>query len=256
MMGLFSSLMSSFLLLAILGFGLVLIVSGNAEVDALYAWKMNLSDPNSVLQSWDATLVNPCTWFNVTCNSDNSVTHIDLGNANLSGQLVPQLGQLSNLQNLEAYGNNLNGTIPDEFGNLTNLVSLELFFNRLSGPIPGTLGKLQKLRELRLNNNNLSGNIPMSLTNVGSLQVLDFSNNHLTGDIPNNGSFSVLTPLSFHNNPGLKPPKYQTSPLPPAPSSSAASSSVLSVSSGSLLLGLCSCLFSLHYLLVLLPYQD
>ncbi|KAI9072423.1 hypothetical protein K1719_045624 [Acacia pycnantha] len=252
---LISSLMSSFLLLAILGFGLVLIVSGNAEGDALNAWKTNLADPNNFLQSWDPTLVNPCTWFNVTCNSNNSVTHIGLENANLSGQLVPQLGQLSNLQTLEAYGNDLSGTIPDEFGNLTNLVKLELFFNRLSGPIPGTLGKLQKLRELRLNNNNLSGNIPMSLTNVASLQVLDVSNNHLTGDIPNNGSFFALTPLSFHNNPGLKPLKYQISPPPPAPSSST-SSSVLSVSSGSSLLGLCSCLFSLHYLLMLLPFQD
>ncbi|KAJ0078296.1 hypothetical protein Patl1_36944 [Pistacia atlantica] len=79
---------------------LVLRVSSNAEGDALNALKTNLADPNNVLQSWDPTLVNPCTWFHVTCNSENSVTRVDLGNANLSGQLVSQLGQLPNLQYL------------------------------------------------------------------------------------------------------------------------------------------------------------
>ncbi|KAI9088059.1 hypothetical protein K1719_030036 [Acacia pycnantha] len=68
--------------------------------DALNALRTSMANPNNVLQSWDPTLVNPYTWFHVTCNSDNSVTRVDIGNANLSGQLVPQLGQLSNLQYL------------------------------------------------------------------------------------------------------------------------------------------------------------
>nr|XP_016511692.1 PREDICTED: uncharacterized protein LOC107828830 [Nicotiana tabacum] len=66
--------------------------------DALNSLKTNLADPISVLQRWDPTLVNPCTWFHVICNLENSVTRVDLGNANLSGQLVPQLGQLQKLQ--------------------------------------------------------------------------------------------------------------------------------------------------------------
>ncbi|XP_028753161.1 BRASSINOSTEROID INSENSITIVE 1-associated receptor kinase 1-like [Neltuma alba] len=220
--------MASFLLLAILAFDLVLNVSANAEGDALYAWKTKLVDPNNVLQSWDATLINPCTWFHVTCNSDNSVTRIDLEDANLSGPLVPQLGQLSNLQYLEVCSNNISGTIPKEIGNLTNLVSLDLFFNRLSGPIPDTLGNLQRLRFLRLNNNNLSGNIPMSLTTIASLQVLDLSSNNLTGDIPINGSFAFFTPMSFRNNPGLKPQKFPPPPpsfqIAPTPSAGGPSS--------------------------------
>ncbi|CAI0439209.1 unnamed protein product [Linum tenue] len=123
-------------------------VSSNAEGDALNALKTNLADPNNVLQSWDPTLVNPCTWFHVTCNSENSVTRVEL------------------------YSNNLSGRIPDELGNLTALVSLDLYLNNLTGPIPVTLGKLEKLRFLRLNNNTLSGTIPVTLTNVMSLQVL------------------------------------------------------------------------------------
>ncbi|KAK8622425.1 hypothetical protein V6N13_117342 [Hibiscus sabdariffa] len=85
-----------FLLIVVVGVA----VDCNSEGDALNAWKSQLVDPNNVLQSWDPTLVNPCTWFHVTCNSENSVTRLDLGNANLSGTLVPQLGQLANLQYL------------------------------------------------------------------------------------------------------------------------------------------------------------
>ncbi|KAH0900894.1 hypothetical protein HID58_040397 [Brassica napus] len=204
----------------VLVFDLVLRTSGNAEGDALSALKNSLSDPNKVLQSWDATLVTPCTWFHVTCNSDNSVTRVDLGNANLSGQLVTQLGQLPNLQYLELYSNNITGPIPEQLGNLTELVSLDLYLNNLSGPIPSSLGRLQKLRFLRLNNNSLSGEIPRSLTAVLSLQVLDLSNTRLTGDIPVNGSFSLFTPISFANTnltplPASPPPPI--SPTPPSP---------------------------------------
>lgn len=187
-------------LFLLFGFLQLLKLSGNVEGDALNALKSNLIDPNNVLQSWDPTLVNPCTWFHVTCNSENSVTRVDLGNANLSGQLVSQLGVLSNLQYLELYSNNITGNIPAELGTLTNLVSLDLYLNSLRGTIPDTLGKLEKLRFLRLNNNTLTGNIPMALTKIQSLQVLDLSNNNLTGDIPVNGSFSLFTPISYKNN--------------------------------------------------------
>lgn len=44
--------------------------------DALTALKNSVSDPNNVLQSWDSTLVDPCTWFHVTCNNENSVTRV------------------------------------------------------------------------------------------------------------------------------------------------------------------------------------
>jgi hypothetical protein len=51
-------------------------VLGNTEGDALYALRQSLTDSSNVLQSWDPTLVNPCTWFHVTCNAENSVTRL------------------------------------------------------------------------------------------------------------------------------------------------------------------------------------
>ena len=44
--------------------------------DALSALKNALTDPSSVLGSWDSTLVNPCTWFHVTCNNNNMVVRV------------------------------------------------------------------------------------------------------------------------------------------------------------------------------------
>ncbi|KAG4110549.1 hypothetical protein ERO13_D13G055500v2 [Gossypium hirsutum] len=205
----------------ILALHLVLRVAGNAEGDALNALKNNLADPNNLLQDWDPTDINPCQWYNITCNSENSVTRIDLGNAKLSGKLVPDLGLLSNLQYLELYSNNISGEIPEEIGNLTNLVSLDLYLNALTGHIPVTLGNLRKLRVLRLNNNSLTGQIPMALTTIETLQLLDVSNNQLEGDIPVNGSFSLFQPISFSNN----RLNYTLAPPPPPMPSTASTSS-------------------------------
>ncbi|XP_058098444.1 LRR receptor kinase BAK1-like isoform X2 [Magnolia sinica] len=172
-------------------------IHGNLEGDALHKLRSSVSDPNNALQSWDSTLPNPCTWHNITCNVDDSVVRVDLGNAGLSGQLVPELGLLEDLQYLELYNNNISGTIPSELGNLTNLVSLDLYLNNFTGSIPDTLGNLKKLRFLRLNNNSLSGHIPMSLTTISTLKVLDLSGNKLSGEVPSNGSFSQFTPSAF-----------------------------------------------------------
>ncbi|CAK9220215.1 unnamed protein product [Sphagnum troendelagicum] len=197
-------------------------VTANSEGDALHALRQALNDPRYVLQSWDPTLVNPCTWFHVTCNTENNVIRVDLGNAGLSGNLVPQLGNLPFLQYLELYSNNISGLIPPELGNLSNLVSLDLYLNDFNGDIPNTLGQLTNLRFLRLNNNSLMGTIPLQLTSIVGLQVLDLSFNNLSGDVPTNGSFSLFTPISFQGNSNLCGPMVNKQcpgepPLPPPP---------------------------------------
>ncbi|KAL9299360.1 putative somatic embryogenesis receptor kinase 4 RLK-Pelle-LRR-II family [Arabidopsis thaliana] len=215
----------------ILFLDLVSRVIGNTQVDALIALRSSLGDhANNILQSWNATHVTPCSWFHVTCNTENSVIRLDLGSANLSGELVPQLAQLPNLQYLELFNNNITGEIPEELGDLMELVSLDLFANNISGPIPSSLGKLGKLRFLRLHNNSLSGEIPRSLTAL-PLDVLDISNNRLSGDIPVNGSFSQFTSMSFANN------KFRPRPASHSPSPSGTSAAiVVGVAAGAALL--------------------
>ncbi|PNY14133.1 somatic embryogenesis receptor kinase 1-like protein [Trifolium pratense] len=175
-------------------------ISINSEGNTLHALKIRLSDPNNVLQSWDPTLVNPCTWFHVTCDINNHVTRLDLGNANVSGTLGSELGHLHHLQYLELYGNDLRGKIPKELGNLKALISMDLYDNKLEGKIPKSFGKLKSLKFLRLNNNKLTGSIPRELTRLKNLKIFDVSNNELCGTIPVDGNFGSFPIKSFENN--------------------------------------------------------
>ncbi|RRT36110.1 hypothetical protein B296_00027376 [Ensete ventricosum] len=183
--------------------------SSNSEGEALHAWRTRLTDPTNVLQSWDPTLVNPCTWFHVTCDSQNRVIRLDLGNSNISGPLGSELSRLEHLQYLELYRNNFEGKIPEELGNLKNLISLDLYENRLQGEIPKSFAKLKSLRFLRLNNNRLSGAIPRELVLLSNLKVLDVSNNDLCGTIPIDGPFANFPLQSFDNNSRLNGPELQ-----------------------------------------------
>ncbi|CAK9328660.1 unnamed protein product [Citrullus colocynthis] len=170
-------------------------VVSNSEGDALAAWKAQLLDPNNVLQSWDPTLVNPCTWFHITCDSDNTVVRVDLGNANLSGPLIPGLANLPNLQYLMVYDNNLSGSIPREIGLLTNLKSLFLYNNNFTGPLPPSLGNLSSLLFFEAQGNSFSGMIPASFGALTSLKTLRLDNNNLSGIIP----FTLLQLVDFAN---------------------------------------------------------
>ncbi|CAN6848914.1 unnamed protein product [Brassica oleracea var. botrytis] len=184
-----------------------LVVEANSDGDALYALRQSLTDPDHVLQSWDQNLVNPCTWFHVSCNQDSRVTRVDLGNSNLSGDLAPELGKLEHLQYLELYKNNIRGTIPSELGNLKSLISLDLYNNNLTGNIPTSLGKLKSLVFLRLNDNRLTASIPRELTKIPSLKVFDVSNNDLCGTIPIEGPFEHIPLENFENNSRLEGPE-------------------------------------------------
>ncbi len=176
------------------------IFSTNSEGNALHALRSRLHDPTNVLQSWDPTLVNACTWFHVTCDSNNHVIRLDLGNSNISGSLGSELGELKHLQYLELYHNNIEGKIPKELGNLKNLVSMDLYGNKFEGRIPKSFSKLKSLRFLRLNDNKLSGPIPRELTKLSNLKVFDVSNNDLCGTIPVDGPFGSFPMESYQNN--------------------------------------------------------
>ncbi|XP_042983921.1 BRASSINOSTEROID INSENSITIVE 1-associated receptor kinase 1-like isoform X3 [Carya illinoinensis] len=152
----------AFHLWSILVIGFVSEVSANAEGDALNALKTSLADPIGVLQSWDATLVNPCSWFHVTCDNNTSVTRVDLGNANLSGQLVPQLGSLQNLQYLRLNNNSLIGQIPMSLTNVATLQVLDLSNNKLTGDIPIN-GSFSSFTPISFKNNQLN-NYPVPPT--------------------------------------------------------------------------------------------
>ena len=134
-------------------------------------------------------------WYGVTADDDGRVLRLQLQGNRLAGEIPPELGSLSKLDELSLSGNELSGTIPAELGDLSNLWTLRLFDDELSGEIPSVLGSLSNLRGLRLDDNKLSGEIPAELGNLSSLVLLHLSNNELTGTIPADlGNLASLVP--------------------------------------------------------------
>ena len=123
-------------------------------------------------------------WFGVTTDQNGRVSGLNLNGNWLSGEIPPELGNLSYLQHLFLSRNQLIGEIPAELGDLSNLVFLTLSANQLSGEIPPELGKPSYLTILYLSQNQLNGNIPPQLGNLSFLRYLVIEENQLTGCIP------------------------------------------------------------------------
>ena len=95
-------------------------------------------------------------WRGVTTDDNGRVTHLSLSRDQMSGEIPPELGSLTNLQVLSLWGNELRGEIPAELGSLSNLQRLNLSFNLgLSGPLPGSLTGLNALSRLDLRDTQL-----------------------------------------------------------------------------------------------------
>ena len=160
----------------------------------------NATDGPNWTNTWD--LNQPMdTWFGVTLSGEGCVTSLILRFNQLSGNIPPELGNLSSLQDLYLNSNQLSGEIPAELGSLGNLEILTFDRNQLSGSIPPALGNLSSLRYLSLSSNQLSGSIPPELGNLSSLQDLYLQLNQLSGSIPPElGNLSSLQDLYLQLN--------------------------------------------------------
>ncbi|KAK9949567.1 hypothetical protein M0R45_005084 [Rubus argutus] len=157
----------------------------DAQGDALFSLRASLISSSDQLKDWNQNQVNPCTWSNVNCDSNNmSFLCKTLSNMGLNGILSSKVGNLKTLQTLTLQGNGITGEIPKEFGNLISLATLNLENNNLTGEIPSSLGNLKKLQFLTLSQNNLSGSIPESLSSLSTLINLQLASNALSGQIP------------------------------------------------------------------------
>ena len=102
----------------------------------------------------------------------------------LTGQIPPELSDLTHLRRLGLHGNGLGGAIPPELGQLTPLARLDLSGNSLTGGIPRELGALSHLVALDLSNNQLTGPIPPELGQLANLEMIFLGGNDLSGCIP------------------------------------------------------------------------
>ena len=140
-------------------------------------------------------------WYGVATDPDGRVTWLDLVENGLTGEIPPELGNLSDLEDLGLYFNNPSGEMPAQLGNLANLQKLNFNSNLLTGGIPPELGGLAELSELHLWGNRLSGEIPPELGSLSNLQNLGLADNRLSGTIPPElGSLADLQELYLRGN--------------------------------------------------------
>ncbi|KAM1024892.1 hypothetical protein FF1_038061 [Malus domestica] len=171
---------------------------GSHEVWALTTFKEAIyEDPHLVLSNWNALDADPCAWSGITCSvARDHVIKINISSSSIRGFLVPDLGQLSFLQELTLHGNRLLGIIPKELGLLKYLTVLDLGANELTGPIPPELGNLTSVVKINLQSNGLSGRLPPELGNLGHLEELCLDRNKLQGTVPANGDTGL--PSNLH----------------------------------------------------------
>ena len=141
-----------------------------------------------------------------------------LSHNGLSGQIPPEIGTAGTVQDpvngnipglhiLDLAANNLSGAIPSEIWKLTELRELNLYGNKninggtgLTGTIPAEIKNLTKLQKLSLHLNDLSGNIPSEITQLSELMTLALYGNGFTGTLPPGLGSLPLTDVDLRGN--------------------------------------------------------
>ncbi|XP_058070114.1 probable LRR receptor-like serine/threonine-protein kinase At4g37250 [Magnolia sinica] len=173
----------------------------NSDGISLLSFKYSvLSDPLSVLESWNYNDDTPCQWNGIQCTDllvesswSRRVTSLALPNSKLLGSIPTDFGMIDTLQQLDLSDNFLNGTLPLSLFNASQLRILSLANNEISGELPDAVGSLKSLEFLNLSDNALTGRIPDSLISLPNFTVLCLSNNYLYGNLPRGfGNLEVL----------------------------------------------------------------
>ncbi|WP_179345631.1 T9SS type A sorting domain-containing protein [Winogradskyella ursingii] len=162
--------------------------SQHPDYDALIALYDSLDGPN-----WDNpwNITKPIEFWDTSYGLQfddvtNRVTSIEYVNAGLSGVLPPEIGELTELENLFLQNNDLQGQIPFEIWNLTNLKSLLLGTNplELANGIPTNISNMQNLEWLNLAGIPLTLPLQPEIFNLPNLIRLRVQGCGLTGTLP------------------------------------------------------------------------
>lgn len=166
-----------------------------------------LSDPLSVLESWNYDDQTPCSWTGVTCSEIGypgtpdmfRVTSLILPNSQLLGSIASDLGMIQHLRHLDLSNNFFNGSLPISIFNASELQVLSLSNNVISGELPDEfIGKLTSLQFLNFSDNALAGKVPINLTSIQNLTVVSLRGNYFSGLVPS--GFNSVEVLDLSSN--------------------------------------------------------
>ncbi|KDP34452.1 hypothetical protein JCGZ_11923 [Jatropha curcas] len=158
--------------------------------------------PSSIHSTWDSSHSTPCSWSGIQCHPTSfTILTVNLSGYGISGQLGPEIGNLSTLQTLDLSNNNFSGQIPFQLASCSLLEYLDLSSNGFTGRVPDNFNYLQHLRFLVLYSNSLSGKVPESLFLISSLESVYLNNNNFTGSIPTSvGNLTHVQELWLYGN--------------------------------------------------------
>jgi Leucine-rich repeat (LRR) protein len=98
------------------------------------------------------------------------LVYLNLQDNRLTGQLRPEVGQLSSLKKLILFNNELEGPVHSlHIANIDELEYLGLSGNKFSGSIAHQIGNIPSLEYLYLDNNRFTGTLPTKLGLLSSL---------------------------------------------------------------------------------------
>ena len=136
-------------------------------------------------------------WAGITTNRAGRVVNLDFEDVRtyeIYGYPLPgEIGNLTELQELNLAANGLRGELPPSLGNLTKLRTMNLRGNSLTGDIPDSFAGLAALTEIYLEENQMTISFPNALLNLENLERVDLwsysslrGGNRVTGCVPAN----------------------------------------------------------------------
>ncbi|KAF7851610.1 hypothetical protein BT93_L3493 [Corymbia citriodora subsp. variegata] len=131
-----------------------------------------------------------------------NLIYLNLSRNQLSG-VLPIIGNLKHLEQLDVSRHILDGEIPNSLGNCDELTILRIQDNRFHGSIPQSISSLRSIEELDLSNNNFCGEIPEFLKAFQFLEKLNLSYNHFEGMLPTEGVFGNASATFVAGNENL-----------------------------------------------------